>query len=535
MTRTDRPGADVRVAPPAAASGASHDGPLWRPAAAVGVGATLLGLAGASGPSLWTDEAATVSAATRPWGELVAMARHLDAVHTLYYAFMHAWTAVLGTSELALRSASALAVGLLVAGTWVLAARLAGRGLAWWVAPVVLLLPRVAWAAVEARPFAFAAAAAVWATVLLVAALRRGGAGRWVGYAALLVLAVLLNLYALLVVGAHAVSVLLDARSRAVVARWAVSAVAAVTALAPFVVLSAGQAGQLGRHALSVVDLVRNVVVNQWFLGETPTVYTRDAAVAAAGAGTDGWWRPASVLLAGLAVLLVAGALARWVRARPVPDEVRAVLVWAVPWVLVPSVAVAGWAVLSHTYSARYLTFCAPAVALLLGAALRALRPSGLRVAAVVALLACAAPVLASQRAENAKSGADWREVGAVVGESCAPGDGVYFAPRAVPERGSVRLTTRGVAVAYPEPFAGLVDVTLDADPLATDDLVGRSVLLQGAGARLAGLDRLCVVRRHDLPDAVREADDATLAADGWVVRDTWSGTLDEVVVLARG
>ena len=97
-----------------------------------------------------------------------------------------------------------------------------------------------------------------------------------------------------------------------------------------------------------------------------------------------------------------------------------------------------------------------------------------------------------------------------------------------------MRLTTRGVSVAYPEGFDGLVDVTLVADPQETDDLVGRSALLSDSGARLAPLDTLCVVRRHDLPAAVRDADDAYLSEGGWVVRDRWEGPLDEVVVLER-
>ncbi|MCC2334349.1 glycosyltransferase family 39 protein [Cellulomonas wangsupingiae] len=528
-------GQETTVAPPVTTPPDADGDAVRRPVLLVGAVGALLMLVGAGGASLWTDEAATVSAATRPWGELVAMAGGLDAVHTAYYAFMHVWIGVFGTSELALRSASALAVGLVAAGTWVLAARLGGRGLAWWAAATVLLLPRVTWMGAEARPFAFATAAGVWGTVLLLAAVRRGGAARWVGYAALMVVAVLTNLYTLLLLPAHAVTLLLGHRSRATVVRWCGAAGAVAVVVGPFLVLAAGQTGQLGRHTMSAVELARNVVVNQWFLGETPTVYSRDAAVvAAAGAGAGSWWRPASVLLAGVAVAVVAYALLRWWRHRPVPAPVRAVLVWTVPWVVVPTVVVVAWAVVSQTYSSRYLAFCAPAVAILLAAALRELPTRPLRVAAVVALVACALPVLVSQRTEHAKSGADWREVAAVVGDACDPGDGAYFAPRAAPTGSTVRLTTRGVSVAYPEGYDGLVDVTLVADPLETDDLVGRSALLRDSGARLASLDTLCVVRRHDLPAAVRDADDVYLSEGGWVVRDRWEGPLDEVVVLER-
>src|SRR3978361_2344294 len=55
--------------------------------------------AGASHPSSWFDEAATISAATRPLPALWRMLGHIDAVHGLYYLLMHGWFALFPVTE----------------------------------------------------------------------------------------------------------------------------------------------------------------------------------------------------------------------------------------------------------------------------------------------------------------------------------------------------------------------------------------------------------------------------------------------------
>src|ERR1700712_4650891 len=60
-------------------------------------------------PSLWYDEAATVSAATRPLSQLFTMLQHVDAVHGLYYLVMHFWFDAVGYSPFTLRLPSTFA------------------------------------------------------------------------------------------------------------------------------------------------------------------------------------------------------------------------------------------------------------------------------------------------------------------------------------------------------------------------------------------------------------------------------------------
>ncbi|MCQ0008451.1 hypothetical protein [Actinomadura madurae] len=77
-------------------------------------------LAGIGTPSLWLDEAATISMTTRSYGDMLRVFPHLDLVHALYYLVMKPWVAVFGTGETAMRLPSALAMAAAAAGVAVL-------------------------------------------------------------------------------------------------------------------------------------------------------------------------------------------------------------------------------------------------------------------------------------------------------------------------------------------------------------------------------------------------------------------------------
>ena len=89
---------------------------------AVAVLAAVVGAAGASHPSLWFDESATISAsASRSLPELWRLLGHIDAVHGLYYLLMHGWFAIFPLTEFWSRVPSCLAVGIAAAGVVVFA------------------------------------------------------------------------------------------------------------------------------------------------------------------------------------------------------------------------------------------------------------------------------------------------------------------------------------------------------------------------------------------------------------------------------
>jgi len=516
----------------------------------LGAGAAALSAVGSWHVSVWYDEAATITAGTRSWPDLLHLVQQTNAVQGVFYAFAHLWFDVAGTSPFALRLPSALSVGVAAAGTAWLAARALPRRSAVAAGVVVALLPRVTWAGVEGRPFAPALALAVVLTVVLVLALERGLRRWWVLYAAVAALSVAVFVYTALLVVVHGL-VLWGARGTPWPARvrWLVASAAAAVAASPVVLVSSGQTSQLGiAERPSVVWVARRLLVNEFFLGTTPAPVAEGvrAATATGQAGTP-LWQVAGVLLAVAGWSAAAVGLLRWRRAvataRPSPGARGAgaspgqLLALVVLWLVLPAAVVCGWSVLvSPVYGPRYLVFCAPALAVLVGHGLAQLPTRRWWSALVVVLLvALVAPVYASQRTAYAKSAGDWSGVAAAVAAGAEPGDGVYFTPRfkgGPDEPGP--STVRQAAVAYPAAFAGLEDLTLARSAADVGQLLAEDRPLADASGRLAELDAVWVVRRLDQPAPAVARDDAVLEAAGLTGREVWRGPQDAVLVYER-
>lgn len=392
---------------------------------------------GVDKPSLWYDEAATLSAASRPLPELWSMVHNIDAVHGLYYLLMHCWLAILPPgvhpTELVLRLPSTAAVGIAAAGIVVLAKQLSTRAVALTAGLIFAILPRVTWAGIEARSYALTMAAAVWLTVLCVTATRRRAAPWWLMYSVGVVMATALNVYVLLVIAAHAVVVTLAAERRPhAMVPWVLAVGAGILTAVPFLVFSRAQIAQvqwisqLGRH--SVGDVLRA----QYFTESVPFA-----------------------LLA--AVVVVAAALLRR-PSRWLPDHGawRLVLVTLV-WMVVPTVVLLVHSALSTpVYYPRYLSFTAPAMALFLGVSVVALGRSMVPVAVLVGLLGAAASpnYLVVQRGPYANEGMDFSQVADVLSAHAAPGDCLALDNTVTWKPGPIRALT----AARPWVYDKLVD-----------------------------------------------------------------------------
>ncbi|GAB3999269.1 glycosyltransferase family 39 protein [Nocardioides marmoraquaticus] len=464
--------------------------------------------------SLWTDESVTVAAARRSWPQLADLLGDIDAVHGTYYGFMKVWTAVAGSSEVALRVPSAVAAALTAVGVLVLARRVATPGTAVAAGLLCAVLPRMTWAGIEARPFAFSALVAVWATWALVVALDRGGASRWVRYGVLAALGVTVNIYLVMVVMGHALTALLLARGRwrRVTAYFATAVTVAVVTL-PVLLLVRSQQGQLGGGTSTAPAYVlRRVLVNQVFLGETPLdgVYGRVFDLA---------WQAAAVLAALVALAVALAAVVRHSRPGDLKPEVLAV---ALPWMLLPTTVVAAYAILvDPLYQPRYLTFTVPAVALLLALGLRSLGRRWIASGALAVLLVCSATVYVSQRLEYSKSGSDWAVASAVIARCAQPGDDVLYEPRSLD--GSDARTSRRIADAYESRFAGLRDLTLVRSGARAGTLDGDSAPLPDVVSEL-GDARVWVLFGRTHPPDVIERDSAVLRDEGYVEVGQWRG-----------
>ena len=486
--------------------GAPQDVPVGelREATYLGVVGVALGLVAARIPSFWTDEVATVSAAGRTWPQLWDLLGTVDAVHGAYYVVMHVWIQVVGISPFALRAPSAIACGVATAGVYVLGRRLVGRGTGVLAAMVFVVLPGVTWMGIEARSFALVTATTVWCAVLLVTSLERGGR-RWIAYSVLLAVSVLLFVQTIALVLAHAITVLSVRPGRQRAREWTLSAAAPLVALSPFILLTLRQRRQVEWIAPVTMGSIRSVLSYQWFQG---------AIVLGA----------LTLLLAAAVVVFPRWAVGAWSGHRVALARL------AIPWLVVPTAVVLGVSILfSPMYVPRYLTYTAPAIALLAGAALATVRRRW-TVVLVLALVGTAAPTYAQQRSQFSKDTSDWSAAAEVVAGSARAGDAVIF----VPDGGEGRSPRRALD-GYPSEFAGLTDlgiVTRGTDVGALWNS-GRSVT--ESADRLAAGERLWLLGSrarfgNELDAALR-----VLAEDGYAVRTVWSGpTTTVLLVTAR-
>ena len=448
-----------------------------------------------STPSLWRDEAATISGSQRPVGDLLAMIRNQDAVHGFYYLLMHPVIAAGGISATTLRLPSLIAMCLTAGLTAALARRLAwASGIP--AAQVVGLLAGLALAAVplttryaqEARPYALTSLFAVLATYLLVRAAPRPGWSPWILYGLALLVTGLFSLFALLLVLAHGVS-LWWARGRsdgAVAApalrRWLVACLVTAVLLAPVAYLSAGQTSQIN-----------------WVT--TPTASTI-ASLLRAFAG-------ATALVPVVAVLALLGCSAGLGPRRARGLSMAAV---ALPWLVLPPVLLIAVSFAKPVYVQRYVMFCLPALSMLTAAGLvwltvlarRALAGRGLDrraadtlaiVPAAVLVLATIALLVGAQRVVRLPGSKpdNLRAVAAVVGRNERPGDAIVYLPQ----------DAELVGVAYPAPFRHLRDIGLGTSPDASGTLRGLPASPAVVAARLRTVSRLWTVQwAHELGQA---------------------------------
>jgi mannosyltransferase len=464
-----------------------------RDAIAIGLFGTLLALAWSWQPSLWFDEAATVSATMRSWSELIWMLQKIDAVHGLYYAGMHLWLDIVGYSPFTLRLPSALCVGGAAALTVLLVRSRASRRTAALAGIAFCLLPRVTWMGAEGRSYALTAALAVGMTLVFLAAWRRGAAPRriralwWTLYGVTVFLSTVTFIYLAFLVGAHAVTALWvvwrarhDRSVRSSVLGWLISAGMAALLLLPFALSVVRQSGQVSWIAPISQDTWRQVFRTQWFYMNSPF------AIA-------GW----ALLILGVLILSLT---IRRRRAAPTPPagldhRNPSLLAVVLPWLVVPTLGViAVSALVSPLYSPRYLTFCAPAVAVLMGVGLDALRRRWLIVAALVALVGLAVPQYAAQRQPEAKQNSSWSEVADLITRERALHPGETGAIVYGPVRQHPSATTRVIAYSYPDAFEGLIDVKLRTPAARTGDLWETRYPLDEVTERFTGVDAVWLV-----------------------------------------
>ena len=182
-------------------------GPAWLPLVPALV-TLLVGLYKITGPSFTRDESATLAAVHRSFPQLVSMLGHVDVVHGAYYALIWVVVRIGGSGEFALRLPSAIAMAVAAAMVTLLGRRLVSSWAGLAAGLTFAFLPQVSWFAENAREGAVLTALACVASYCLLRALQQDAArGRWLaGYGVTLVALGLTNLFGLLLVVAHAVT-----------------------------------------------------------------------------------------------------------------------------------------------------------------------------------------------------------------------------------------------------------------------------------------------------------------------------------------
>lgn len=268
--------------------------------------------------TLWLDETATISASTRSFTgptRLLELVQHIDLVHLAYYAVMHLWFDIVGYSPLTLRAPSAVAI------------------------------------------------AAAAASLLLVVAtsdvtLRSRGrtATLWAGYALIMYAAVLLNLWFIFLVIAHALTVVITIAVRrpgrgVLLAGSTIGMSAVATATVPFALAAINQKSQLSWLPPSTLE-------------NALTTFARDMSFSASLVSQNVLW---THVAAWISWVLAIGGMIWLIRRRPLG------LALLLPWLLIPAIGLYTVSELaSPTFLSRYLIMSVPALALLVAAALEA-------------------------------------------------------------------------------------------------------------------------------------------------------------------
>jgi mannosyltransferase len=227
--------------------------------------------------------------------ELAHLLGNVDAVHGLYYLLMHGWVA-LGSSPVLLRIPSVIAMAVAAVLMVIIGRRLTGSGWAGLFAGLIMVFtPSISFYAQTARSYAMVFACVLGSTLALLYAMEAEAAGRpsrrrWLVYAGLITLGGYLNEMSLLVLAAHAVTVLLARYGQPAVKRWLWAAGGGAALVAPLVLLSIKEHAALGW--VSPPDLTDlRVLVQDYFGAETVAAGLLVICAAVALLPPRGTWR----------------------------------------------------------------------------------------------------------------------------------------------------------------------------------------------------------------------------------------------------
>jgi mannosyltransferase len=389
--------------------------------------ALLLGSIALGRRTFWDGESVSVTIAKLAWADFTHVIGTREGNQSLYYLLLRGWLTVAGDSELAARTLSVIAAVATVASLYALARRLASERVALLAGVLLAVNPLFIRYAQQARGYTLVVFLVTLATLLFVRALARPTWTSWLAYAVVAALGVYAHFFALLVLLAHAASLLFLPRDRLPVRKLAGTAAALGTLLIPFVYL-------LARSDSSGVAWAAENAPGRLFtrIHEHPPL-------------------AAAFLAVGLALVIAFfWALRRWYG-----SSLRSGAAWpwalVLTWLLTPPVVVVLVAVFFRPlFVIRYFAICLPAAVLLVAVALAGLRWRML--AATTAGLLLVTSLAADVQWYTAPQAEDWRGTARYVVGSAHPGDGVLFYPPYVRMPFALYLDKEGTTRSAPLP-----------------------------------------------------------------------------------
>jgi len=431
-----------------------------------GVGVLGLELWGIGRPSLWADEVATISGAKRSIGSLLGMLHNIDAVHGTYYLFMHYWIHLFGISEVSLRVPSAVAVALTSIVVFFIAKNRFDERVAWFALLITAVIPRLSWAATEARSYGIATLLATMMLLLFFLAIDEAEPKRerilWVAYTFALALAMFFFVYIALMAAAQGLWLLRTRRDK--FRKWITAVLIAIAVTGYLIYNVIYEKGQVGW----LPPLSRGTI-NQIFMGQA--FWTN--------------WEVA-YFANGLILVVLLGAVHP---SRTVTAVERSTLNLFGLIIVVPTAVVLLYSLIdSSIYDARYFTFVAPVVAITMSVAVERLFTKRVALAVLALLIALSMFSYGYFRSPDAK-GTHWSEVAKMVGAHAVAGDGILFTDFTRPSPKLSRLP-----IAFPGDFKGLVDVTREKSYFNTAELYDKRKPLAKEMTRLSALKTVVVL-----------------------------------------
>lgn len=446
-------------------------GPAWArwlpPAVAL-----LISLYGINKPSFWRDEAATIAAIRRPLGDLIKMLGNVDAVHGAYYLMMWPIEHVLGAGPLAMRLPSAIAAAVAVAAIAAIGRRLISPWAGLAAGLLLAIFPVTSRYGQEARSYELVVAAATVASYLLVRVLAAEPAARrrWIiGYAVSMAALGVLNIFGLLMIPAHALTVALvcrrnlrDPAARRLVVGWLAAVAVGVVVSSPLLVLGWLQRGQIA-----------------WL-----SVNTSSSGLNTLFALSGSFLVTTAVLAVILVALVLSTELSKQRRTTSWPARLWEM---SLPWLVVPPLLLLIVSHVQPVYTSRYILICVPALALVGGAAVASYGRIAGAIGLAVVLIA-GAPTQIGQRT-YAGHYDDILAVDQVVAAHARPGDYVLY----------TNPNSESFGAAYSFGLGKLPNIALKQGPIPSATLGGSVASLAQIRSRLARAKRVWVVEINKL------------------------------------